>query len=151
MTKIQKNNKIYHSFGSRLFKVRKDKGLSQKEFAELLGYKRHTTVSNLEADRAAPDIKTLVKIAEILNIDLHWLITGENFNPQKRIESRFKELYTNLLNEFNDAQETVRHLESKRQSGQPLTPEEEGQLLQNRGILKARVRQMENLANLTEE
>jgi transcriptional regulator with XRE-family HTH domain len=139
------------TFGERLHKSRKTKGLSQADLAARLGFTAHTIISRWEKNSAHPSFKHLLKLNEILEVDLHWLITGENFNPQKRIESRFKELYTNLLNEFNDAQETVRQLESKRQSGQPLTPEEEGQLLQNKGILKARVRQMENIGNLAKE
>jgi transcriptional regulator with XRE-family HTH domain len=69
-----KNN----SFGERLRNVRKNKGLTQSDLAKQLGFKHNSPVSNLEIDKISPDIQTLRKIAEIFQVDLHWLITGEN-------------------------------------------------------------------------
>jgi transcriptional regulator with XRE-family HTH domain len=65
------------TFGYRLHKLRKDKGLSQEKLASFLGYKRSGSISNIENDKTAPDIETLEKIAECLDVDLHWLITGK--------------------------------------------------------------------------
>ena len=65
------------TIGDRLYKARKDKGLSQAELAEQTGFKQSSTISKIESDRIDPDSNTLKKIAEILNADLHWLITGK--------------------------------------------------------------------------
>lgn len=73
---FENNMRNLDTFGSRLCKIRKDKDLSQKQFADILGYKSNTTISNLESNNATPDIDTLVKIADYFQIDLHWLITG---------------------------------------------------------------------------
>ena len=65
------------SFGSRLRKLRKDKGLSQEELAKKIGYKRSGSISNIESDKTPPDILTLAKLTDVLSADLHWLITGQ--------------------------------------------------------------------------
>ena len=64
------------TFGDRLRNLRKDKGLTQTELANKLGFKHNGPVSNIENNKISPDIDTLIKIAEIFNADLHWLITG---------------------------------------------------------------------------
>jgi len=74
--KSEKYNKN-ENFGSRLRKCRKAKGLSQKILADMLGYKRSGSVSYIENNKTPPDIQSLAKIAEALDVDLHWLITGE--------------------------------------------------------------------------
>ena len=65
------------TFGQRLRKLRIAKGLSQAQFASLVGYKRSGSISNIENDKTPPDIATLLKITECLSANLHWLITGK--------------------------------------------------------------------------
>ncbi len=65
------------SFGQRLRKARKDKGLNQAELAKILGFKAGGSVSNIEHDKTPLSIQTLAKITDVLNVDLHWLITGQ--------------------------------------------------------------------------
>jgi transcriptional regulator with XRE-family HTH domain len=71
------------TFGQRLRKLRVAKGLSQVQFASLIGYKRSGSISNIENDKTPPDIAILAKIAECLNVDLHELITS---NPSHVVE-----------------------------------------------------------------
>jgi len=73
----KKNFTSDKTFGGRLHKIRKDKGLSQKELANKLGYKQSGSISNIENDKTPPDIQVLQNIANVLPVDLHWLITGE--------------------------------------------------------------------------
>ncbi len=75
--KNKKNITPCDTFGQRLRNLRVAKGLSQTRFAILIGYKRSGSVSNIENDKTPPDIKTLRKIAECLNADLHWLVCGK--------------------------------------------------------------------------
>lgn len=65
------------TFGERLYLLRKKRGLRQDELSKKLGYKTAATVSNAEKDKGPLDQFTLAKIADILNVDLHWLITGQ--------------------------------------------------------------------------
>ncbi|MGB8226884.1 MAG: helix-turn-helix domain-containing protein [Sedimentisphaerales bacterium] len=85
------------TIGDRLYKVRKDKGLNQAELAEQIGFKQSSTISKIESDRIDPDSNTLKKIAEILDIDLHWLITG---NPAPYNEQRDKN-YQRIFADFS--------------------------------------------------
>ncbi len=75
--KNKKNITPNDTFGQRLRNLRIAKGLSQTRFATLIGYKRSGSISNIENDKTPPDTETLVKIAECLNADLHWLIYGK--------------------------------------------------------------------------
>lgn len=74
-------NKIFSKdaalFGQRLRMLRKKRHISQKKIAEKCGYKRSTSISNIEKGNAPVHISSLLAIAELLDIDLHWLITGK--------------------------------------------------------------------------
>jgi transcriptional regulator with XRE-family HTH domain len=130
-------------FGLRFRKLRKDKGLSQRQLADILGYKHNASISSIEAGKTPLSIETFVKIADVFETDLHWLITGETIPHQKRIVSQYKERYSNLVKEYQDAQDTIQRLEAKKQSGQPLTTAEEQEIKNCLGVVRTRVRYME--------
>ncbi len=96
---MKKNNAKSINFGERLKQVRKDKGLSQSELAEKMGYKQSATISNLEINKSTPDINTLKKLSEILEVDLHWLITGDIYREYKL---KFMQLYSYINKEIGD-------------------------------------------------
>jgi len=77
------NNEL---FGTRLRKSRTQKGLSQISLALKLGYKRSGSISNIEKGKSPPDINALIKIAEILDADLHYLIIGKPSPGEQRLE-----------------------------------------------------------------
>lgn len=57
------------SLGNNIAKHRKERGLTQKEFAELVGiHKAHVT--RIENDRLQPNKTTLAKIAEVLAVSV---------------------------------------------------------------------------------
>jgi transcriptional regulator with XRE-family HTH domain len=75
------NNKIFFdsiAFGQRLGFLRKKQGLTQSKLAQELGYKRGGSISNMESGKTMPDLKSLAKIAQIFNTDLHWLVLGKS-------------------------------------------------------------------------
>jgi len=49
--------------------IRKQKGLTQIELAELVGVNRFH-ISNIERGKASPSVKLLIKIANVLNVSL---------------------------------------------------------------------------------
>jgi len=65
------------AFGERLRYLREKAGLSQTDLAKKLGYKRSSSISNLETGKSPPDLQILQKIASCFNTNLHWLITGK--------------------------------------------------------------------------
>ena len=63
-----------NSFGKYLVKLRNQKAISQRKLAELAGV-TNSTISRLEADLVTPDLKTLEKLANALDIDKTLLLT----------------------------------------------------------------------------
>lgn len=60
-------------FGDNLYSLRKNKGLSQDEFAESLGVSRQA-VSKWERNEAYPDTENLIAIAKFFNVKIDDLI-----------------------------------------------------------------------------
>ena len=59
--------------GERLQELRKDRKMSQSEFAELFGV-FHYTVSSYECNRSDPDDKTKVIIAKLFDVSIDYLL-----------------------------------------------------------------------------
>ena len=62
--------------GKNIRLQRTKQGISQETLAEQL-YVSRQTVSNYETGKSYPDIDMLVKIAEVLKVDISVLIYGE--------------------------------------------------------------------------
>ena len=56
--------------GLRIKKIRKQRGLSQKELASMMGYKDHSTLAKVETGINDITIETLYKYSEILQFDV---------------------------------------------------------------------------------
>lgn len=59
--------------GERLQELRKDKKMSQYDFAKYLGVS-HYTVSSYECNRSDPDDNTKKKIAELFDVSVDYLL-----------------------------------------------------------------------------
>lgn len=64
------------NFGERLFKLRKEKNLSQEEVADKLNVTRQT-VSKWETNQSTPDFDKIVPICELFGIGTEELLTGK--------------------------------------------------------------------------
>lgn len=144
------------SFGARLRKLRKNKGLSQTDFAKKIGYRRSGSISNIENNKTPPDIHVLIKIAKILDIDLHWLITGnrglKNALSTLIDKEYLNDLYSVEAEKYRAAIQAVARLESKQRNAQSLTNNETESLLVNKkkeGVLAARLTMLTNHMYLT--
>lgn len=62
--------------GSRIKRVRNHLGFSQEEFCKKLGVSQFT-LSNYETGKRFPDTRFLLKLKELANVDLNWLIWGD--------------------------------------------------------------------------
>ena len=65
------------TFGQALLAARKQKGLSQQEFADLIPVNR-SSVANWEADRRLPNATIIAKIAEIFDVDVTEFLDAAN-------------------------------------------------------------------------
>lgn len=64
------------SIGSKIKKSRTDAKLTQEQAAEALGISRQT-LSNWENEKYYPDIASVLKMSEIYNVSLDYLLKGE--------------------------------------------------------------------------
>ena len=61
------------NIGERIAELRKDRGLKQKDVAQILNV-AISTVSNYETDSHEPDLTNLCKLADILNVSTDYLL-----------------------------------------------------------------------------
>ena len=72
-------------FGQKLKKIRREKGISQQELAEKLGYVTNSYISDVEKGKFIPSRKKLKEIAKVLKVPF-----GELDNLL--LESKIREL-----------------------------------------------------------
>lgn len=93
--------------GDRLKKQRKAKSISQIEMASKLGITRQG-YSHYETDRNEPDHKTLVKIAEILECSVDYLLGRSDKPYPKDIAAETQTPYDeNLIHALRHNQEAL--------------------------------------------
>ena len=78
-----------NSFGGFLRQKRQEKGLTQKELANLL-FVSESAVSKWEKDVARPDIMLLPSLSEILGVTEHELITASIDASERRDKHQAK-------------------------------------------------------------
>lgn len=66
-------------FKDRLKKLREEKGLTQKKLASLLNYS-YTAIANYESGRNQPKISDLIRLADILNVSVDYLLGVSDIN-----------------------------------------------------------------------
>lgn len=64
--------------------LRKEKGFTQKELSEMLNLNQ-TTVSHWELGTALPDVKTLIKLAEIYDVSIDFILGFSDYYYPDRI------------------------------------------------------------------
>ena len=82
--------------GDKIYSLRKNRKISQEEFAEILKTSRQA-VSKWERNESKPDIEKLIIIAKLFNISIDYLLSFEinysNINDiLKKLELRFEDL-----------------------------------------------------------
>jgi transcriptional regulator with XRE-family HTH domain len=65
------------NLGSRLKELRNSLGFKQEDMSQKIKFGTQKTWSNYETGETFPPPEVFLKLANLLNIDLHWLITGE--------------------------------------------------------------------------
>ncbi|MBY6898071.1 helix-turn-helix domain-containing protein [Clostridium botulinum] len=84
-------------FGDRLKELREEKEMTQEELGKLLNVSRQT-ISGYEAGAIEPSISNLVKLANIFNVSLDYLLcrTKERYNLNLK-DKKNKELLLDLI------------------------------------------------------
>ncbi len=84
--------------GSRIKKLRKNKGLTQKKMSELTGIP-YSTYSNYENNNREPGAAQLIKIADALDISLQNLVTPGSITTEMILDTDEEAtLYLDILN-----------------------------------------------------
>lgn len=92
--------------GELIATLRHEQRLKQNELAELLGV-TNKAISRWETGRGYPDIETLPKLAEVLNISIPELLRGERFQPSANLRSQQKPIHSQAHCKYDDSMETV--------------------------------------------
>ena len=83
--------------GKRISKLRKKKKITQLELAKKL-FVTDKTISSWESDRTEPSLEILIKLSELLDCNVGYLIYGDN--PKNDIETETKIIITE--EEYNE-------------------------------------------------
>ncbi len=84
-------------FGDRLKELREEKQLTQEELGKFLNVSRQA-ISSYESEETEPSINNLIKLANIFNISLDYLLgrTKERYNLNLK-DKKNKELLLDLI------------------------------------------------------
>ncbi len=108
-------------FGTRLKKARKDKKVTQKELARVLGVAQ-SAIANYENNTRFPGLDTLREISDFLNISLDHLLGVEEKIRQKAFKSLEGQDYSKAADEFlelltdfreEQAKDLIKHIHSE--------------------------------------
>ncbi|MFA5283309.1 MAG: helix-turn-helix transcriptional regulator [Bacilli bacterium] len=77
------------NFGKNLTLIRKSKGISQEELANIVGVSRQTMYT-WEADLAYPNVVMLKRLADILSTTIDDLVSGFDVNKLPRVLPKFE-------------------------------------------------------------
>lgn len=70
-------DKDLEAFGNRLLRARKDRGLTQREFAEAINASVGS-IPGYENGKNDPRLSLAKKMADVLGVSVAWLASGEN-------------------------------------------------------------------------
>ena len=103
---VMQDNVLRKAFGKRLKQLRKGKGWTQKELAEKLGI-RFGQLNKYECGLNAPPLEKLVQMAELLDVTMDYLLTGDRADEPALHNTRLLERFR-AIEEFEpDDRETI--------------------------------------------
>jgi transcriptional regulator with XRE-family HTH domain len=94
------------TFGQRMKKAREDKGLTQKDLADIL-YLGESTISFYESDKREPKFDVLCKLSEALEVSIDYLLgrsnkKGSSINTDNDIQPTPPERYRSFQKKIGD-------------------------------------------------
>lgn len=84
------------TLGKRIAALRREKGLKQDELAEKMGVSPQA-VSKWENDQTCPDINLLPRLAQLLEVTVDTLLTGQHTLPQPVVQVAQKDMKNMVL------------------------------------------------------
>ncbi|MBD8963876.1 MAG: helix-turn-helix transcriptional regulator [Candidatus Gastranaerophilaceae bacterium] len=91
-----------HLLGKRLKEIRKKKGLSQEQLAEMVGFESSNSISNVENGYNYPSIQNLEKMLKALNCSFPAIFTFEQHQETEVLIKKINELLINNPEKVSD-------------------------------------------------
>jgi transcriptional regulator with XRE-family HTH domain len=113
---MRTNNNYYRALAimDRIEEIREEKGIGKTIVGKTLGYSRQYYYSAYDNCRCLK-VKTLDRIAKILDVSLEYLLTGKNKEPYKKIDINFDLIKNTKIKKLpNYLQSTRSYLRSGR-------------------------------------
>ena len=76
----------YPTIGTAIRALRRNRGMDQRTLADLLGFARVSSISDIEHGRARMQVHTLLKCAEIFECSVQSLLSGDIREVAAKIE-----------------------------------------------------------------
>lgn len=86
---------FYMEWGKKIKEARKAAHLTQAELADKLGVHR-STIANYEIERRKPTFVELKQIAVILNVDVNYLVEGQEVSAEDELITRATDVFSDL-------------------------------------------------------
>ena len=83
------------NLGEKLKAARKAQRITQQALADRLGVHR-STVANYEIERRRPSLEELKMIAQILHVDINYLLEGQEVSPEEELKTRANDVFFDL-------------------------------------------------------
>jgi len=74
--------KVVSALAATLKSLREERGIKQEGLAETLGLSQ-SAVSGWEKENKVPEVETLVRLADLYDVDLRWLVTGDGVRDRR--------------------------------------------------------------------
>lgn len=89
------------TLGSRLKKARERKRYTQMQVASILGIS-NGTLSGYERNYRDPDTDTLIKLSELYDVELNWLLGKDNKNKKESAYALSENEFEMIIKEVED-------------------------------------------------
>lgn len=107
------------SLGSRIKKIRQEKQLTQAEFGKLLNLSE-STISLYESGKRQPEYDTLIKIAELFDVSIDYLLGRTDVSTNPKLTRRDEREIEKILEE---TRKKLENAEGLMFFGEPASPE----------------------------
>lgn len=87
------------TLGEKLQKLRRERGMSQDQLAELLGVSRQA-VSKWERDEAVPDTEKVIRLSEIFSVSIDYLLKDRPEPARKTNETAVPDFFSQVAEWF---------------------------------------------------
>lgn len=86
-------------FGERIKYLRRKNNLKQEDLAILLKV-THPTVSKWELEKAEPSIEFLIKLSEIFNVSIDYLVGSTSIKQNYKLDSKLEAYLIDCINTY---------------------------------------------------